>query len=63
VVYNETDELCFYADFGLLQEAFADPTLVYHSLYQELITEPRRRKLWVTVPPPRPTATPTGPAP
>jgi hypothetical protein len=36
-IYDEDDGLGFYAEFGLVEEAFADPDLVRHRRYRELV--------------------------
>jgi hypothetical protein len=36
-IYDEDDGLGFYAEFGLVEEAFADPELVRHRRYRELV--------------------------
>jgi hypothetical protein len=36
-IYDEEDGLSFYAEFGLVEEAFADPALVRHRRYREQV--------------------------
>ena len=37
LIYDEEDGLGFYAEFGLVEEAFADPDLVRHRRYREQV--------------------------
>lgn len=38
LIYDEVEGLGYYADFALLEEAFADPTLLIKARYRELLT-------------------------
>jgi hypothetical protein len=39
LIYDEEDGLGYYADFGLVEQAFADPSLLRRRLYRERVLD------------------------